>query len=202
MKKSTGALGSLTSTLKMISSLSTHCLKSLIPFLNPLWCLTSRGAEVSSPVVFAVIIAVSSSLQFLMISFLFFPSTTIWILLPSGTISTLSLYHLTGASSSSTPSSKIAVSSSTTFFPFSLLVNACWNSSISTLQVVSLAPSFPKSWITHLYSPESPSSADRMSSVQTPSSFFIRNLGSLGLTSFPSLNHLTLALGSSTLHLS
>merc|ERR1719384_1805069 len=52
-----------------------------------------------------------------MISFLFFPSVTIWILFPSGIISTPSLYHLAGASSSSTPISKTAVSPSTTFLP-------------------------------------------------------------------------------------
>ena len=97
-------------------------------------------------------------------------------LLPSGTISTPSLNHLQGASSSSTLISNTAVSSSTTFLPFNSLVNACWNSSISKLQIVSLSPSFPKSSMTHLYSPASASSADRMSRVQTPSSCFIKNL--------------------------
>merc|ERR1719309_996570 len=164
-----------------------------------IWILLPSGT-ISTPSLYHLTGA--SSLQFLMISFRFLPSATIWILLPSGTISTPSLYHLTGASSSSTPNSKTAVSSSTTFLPFSLLVNACWNSAISTLHVVTLAPSFPKSWISHLYSPESPNSADLMSRVQTPSSFFIKNLASLGLISTPSLNHFTLALGSSTLHFS
>ena len=36
MKKSTGALGSLTSQLKMIFSRSTHCLNSRIPLTKPL----------------------------------------------------------------------------------------------------------------------------------------------------------------------
>merc|ERR1719400_2113863 len=200
MQKSTGAPGSFPSTLKMISSLSTHCLKSLIPFLKPLWCLTPRGADLSSPTVLAVIIPASSILQFFIISFLFFPSETIWILLPSGTISFPSLNHLTGASSSSTPISKTAVSSSTTFLPLRSLVNACWNSSTSSWQVVSLSPSLPNSSMTALYSPASPSSAERISRVQKPPSFLMRNLGSLGLISFPSLYHLTLASGLSNLH--
>merc|ERR1719479_699029 len=200
MKKSTGAPGSFTSTLKMISSLSTHCLKSLIPFLKPLWCLTPRGADLSSPIVLAVIMPASSSLQFLIISFLFLPSATIWTLLPSGIISLPSLNHFTGASSSSTPSSKTAVSSSTTFLPWRSLVKLCWNSAISSWQTVSLSPSLAKSWMTHLYSPASPISADLISSEQTPSLFFNKNLGSLPLISFPSLYHLTLASGLSTAH--
>ena len=42
--------------------------------------ITSRGAEDSSPGTLQEIMEVSSSLQFLMINFLFLPSTTIWIL--------------------------------------------------------------------------------------------------------------------------
>ena len=98
-------------------------------------------------------------------------------LFPSGIISTPSLYHFKGASSSSTPISKTAVSSSTTFFPFSWLVKACSNSAISTLHELSLFPSLANSpSMTHFQSPESESSALLMSRVHTPPSFLIRYL--------------------------
>ena len=42
--------------------------------------LTFKGAELSSPGTLMVMPAVSSTLQSLMINFLFFPSDTIWIL--------------------------------------------------------------------------------------------------------------------------
>merc|ERR1719357_2068211 len=55
--------------------------------------------------------------------------------------------------------------------------------------------------IFHVHSPASAISADLISRLQLPPSFFIRYLGSLGLISLPLWNHFTFASGLSTLHL-
>merc|ERR1711963_1234629 len=137
-----------------------------------------------------------------MTNFLFLPSLTTQTLLPSGTISTPSLNHLTSASSSSHSNLNSTLSSSTQFLLSSLLVNLWGNSPIVTSQEVSLSPSLPNSSILQVYLPASSSLASLMVSVWTPSSLSIRPMGSDFETGTPSLYHLTLASGLSTLHLS
>ena len=73
---------------------------------------------------------------------------------------------------------------------------------IVTSQEVSPSPSLANSSILQVYLPASSSLASLMVRVWTPSSFSIRMLGSDFETGTPSLYHLTLASGLSTLHLS
>merc|ERR1719367_348734 len=86
-----------------------------------------------------------------MSSFLFLPSLTTTILLPSGTISTPSLNHLTSASSSSTSILNSTLSSSTQSFPCSCEVNLCGNSPTVKSQVQASLPSLPNSSILQVY---------------------------------------------------
>merc|ERR1719384_2088032 len=114
-----------------------------------------------------------------MTNYLFLPSLTTCILLPSGMISTPSLNHLTSASSSSHSNLNSTLSSSTQFLLSSLLVNLWGNSPIVTSQEVSLSPSLPNSSILQVYLPASSSSGSLMRRVTSPSSWTsIRNLGS------------------------
>merc|ERR1719464_1537766 len=130
----------------------------------------------------------------------FLPSLTTTIRLPSGTISTPSLNHLTSASSSSTSILNSTLSSSTQSFPWSWEVNLWGNSPTVRSQVQVSSPSLPNGSILQVYLPASSSSHSLMVRPQSPPLFSIRNLGSEGLISTPSLNHLTWALGSSILH--
>merc|ERR1719450_604762 len=97
-----------------------------------------------------------------MTNFLFLPSLTICILLPSGMISTPSLNHLTSASSSSHSNLNSTLSSSTQFLLSSLLVNLWGNSPIVTSQEVSPSPSLANSSILQVYLPASSSLASLM----------------------------------------
>merc|ERR1719450_1004639 len=118
-----------------------------------------------------------------MSSFLFLPSLTTTILLPSGTISTPSLNHLTSASSSSTSILNSTLSSSTQSTDLSSLVNLCCMSPMLTSQVVSSSPSLPNSTTLQVYLPESSFSAHLISSSWTPSLLVMRKLVSDGLIS-------------------
>merc|ERR1719433_1395659 len=97
-----------------------------------------------------------------MSSLRFLPSFTTTIRLPSGTISTPSLNHLTSASSSSTSILNSHLSSSTQSLPVSWLVNLCGNSPTVKSQVHSSSPGLPNSSILQVYRPASSSSHSRM----------------------------------------
>merc|ERR1712223_477442 len=134
-----------------------------------------------------------------MSSLRFLPSLTTTTRLPSGTISTPSLNHLTSASSSSTSILNSTLSSSTQSFPVSWEANLWGNSPTVRSQVHVSCPSLPNSSILQVYCPASSSSHSLMVRPTSPLLFSIRNLVSEGLISTPSLYHFTLALGSSIL---